>query len=178
MEPLTRMWMKFWNHWRQFGLKCGTIDANLDQILEQLTPFGSQLTPFGSNVEPLTPSRFCLAWKLKLGGLFRGIKKTLIYVLMVLQYLGGKKLHILLFLWSDRVPLSHRTKEAPPHSWHPWYLQDVSQKWSTIVIDNISIFLGPRIKSCFGFLKEEERKGSGKSNNFWRDGHTKSNFSS
>ena len=53
LEPLTRIWIKMWSHWHQFGSNSGAIDADMDQ-----------------NVEPLTPSRLGLAWKLQLGGLF------------------------------------------------------------------------------------------------------------
>ena len=55
LEPLTRIWIKMWSHWRQLGSNSGAIDADMDQ-----------------NVEPLTPSRLGLARKFKLVGLFKG----------------------------------------------------------------------------------------------------------
>ena len=64
---------------------CGAIDADLDQILEPLTPIRMKMwshwrrlepnsgaidADMDQNVEPLTPSRLGLARKFKLGRLF------------------------------------------------------------------------------------------------------------
>ena len=59
LEPLTRIWIKMWSHWRQLGSHSGAIDADMDP-----------------NLEPLTPSCFGLARKFKPGGLFKWGKKN------------------------------------------------------------------------------------------------------
>ena len=74
LEPLTRIWIKMWSHWRQLGSHSGAIDADMDP-----------------NLEPLTPSRFGLARKFKPGGLFKWGKKTQMNFLMILLYWGGPR---------------------------------------------------------------------------------------